>query len=105
MPEYRSEGWSQGWGDADKCFSYQNHLASSEAEIKNPQLLAHLESSTIMIKSLHSEQTKSKAAADSLKLAFDELKLKQNLDMQKVLNPIVERQDKIEKKQEALLHS
>lgn len=54
---------------------------AAEAEIQNPELLAHLKSSTIMLKSLHSEQTKSQAVVDSLKLAFDEVKLKQDREL------------------------
>lgn len=58
VAEYRSKGWSKGWKDANQNFSHpvaHEHLASAEAEIQDPQLLAHLKSSAIMIKSLHSE--------------------------------------------------
>lgn len=69
-----------------------------EVKIQNPKHLAHLKSYTIMMKSLHSEQSKSQAAVDFIKLAFDEVKEKQDHQLKKVLRHIVERQDRIEKK-------
>lgn len=52
-----------------------------------------------MIKSLHSAYTTTQASVDFLKTAFDDVKLKQNLELKKIVRLIVERQDMIEMNQ------
>lgn len=72
-----------------------DQLVTVENSIKNLKLLAHLMSSTIMMKSLQSDQTQTPKAIDSIKLAFDDVKLKEKYELKKALRPIVDRHDMI----------
>lgn len=55
-----------------------------------------------MIKSLHSAYTATQASVDTLRISFDEVKINHNLEFKRALRPIVERKDKIEKKQDEM---
>lgn len=63
----------------EKSFSYKiahDHLIIAENTIKNLELVGHSKFSTMMMKSLHSDQIQSQIALDSIKTAFDEVKAK-----------------------------
>lgn len=79
-----------------------DHLITAKNAIKNHELLDHLMTSTFMMKSLHSDQTKTQTAVDSIKTTFDEVKAKHDYGLKKILRPIIERQDMIEKEQEKM---
>lgn len=78
-----------------------DHLLIAEELIKNPYILSHLKSSTVMMKSLHSTQLKTQEEVDSIKTTFDSVKSKQELELRNIVRPITKRQDRIKKAQEA----
>lgn len=103
--EFRYDEWKYQWKNPQKSFTYQiahDHLVITKNENKNLELLAHLKSSTILLKSLYSDQIQSQVAIDSIKLALDEVKPKQDYELKKAIRPIVDRHERIEKDQEEM---
>lgn len=103
LASHRSEEWRHTWRHPESSFSYKiahEHLLTAEMSIKDPDLLTHLKTSTIMIKSVHSDQVETPNAIDKVRTAFDDVKSKQEFKLKRALRSINERQATIKKKQE-----